>query len=58
MNEHDLLWAMLQGSLEEHFDVKKFEKSDNKFRITLEKKNIIPTDLPADYQGGKVINTA
>jgi hypothetical protein len=57
MNEHDLLWAMLPEGLEEHFEVKKFEKSENKFRIILEEKNIIPTNLPTDYQGKKVINT-
>jgi hypothetical protein len=57
MNEHELLWAMLPDGLEEYFDVESFEKDDNKFRIVLVEKNILPKEMPAEYHGKKVINT-
>ena len=57
MNEHDLLWAILPEGLEEFFELKQFEKDQNKFRIILIEKNIIPADLPKEYQGKTVINT-
>ena len=57
MNEHDLLWAMLPEGLEEFFEIKKFEKDQNRFRIILIEKNIIPADLPDEYQGKMIINT-
>ena len=57
MNEHELLWAMLPDGLEEFFEVEKYEKNENNFRIVLKEKNIIPSKLPSKYQGKKVINT-
>ena len=57
MNEHSLLWAMLPEGLEQFFELKQFEKDQNKFRIVLIEKNIIPNDLPNEYQGKTVINT-
>lgn len=57
MNEHDLLWAILPEGLEEFFEIHSFEKNDNRFRIVLIEKNIIPPDLPGEYSGKKVINT-
>ncbi len=57
MKEHDLLWAILPDGLEEFFELKKFEKNQNNFRIILVEKNIIPADLPKEYQGKTVINT-
>lgn len=57
MKEHDLLWAMLPDGLEEFFELKKFEKNQNYFRIILVEKNIIPANLPREYQGRTVINT-
>lgn len=57
MNEHELLWAMLPDGLEEYFDLDKFEKSFNKFRIILVEKNILPSKLPEEYRGKKVVNT-
>jgi len=49
MNEHDLLWAMLPEGLEQFFELKQFEKDQNKFRIVLIEKNIIPDDLPRGH---------
>ena len=57
MNEHDLLWAILPAGLEEYFSLAKFEKSFSNFRITLVEKNVLPSELPAEYRGKKVINT-
>ena len=57
MNEHELLWSILPAGLEEFFEVEKFQKTDNMFRIILQEKNIIPSELPSKYQGKKVINT-
>lgn len=57
MNEHNLLWAILPEGLEVFFELQKFEKDENKFRITLVEKNIIPSDLPNEYRGKKIINT-
>ena len=57
MNEHDLLWAMLPEGLEEFFEVKKFEKNPNNFRVILIEKNIVPADLSKEYQGKNIINT-
>lgn len=57
MSEHELLWAMLADGLDEYFELEKFEKTSNKFRIILKEKNTIPTKIPKQYQGKKVINT-
>lgn len=57
MNEHELLWAFLPDGLGEYFDVESFEKDEQKFRIVLVEKNILPNQMPAEYQGKKVINT-
>lgn len=57
MKEHELLWAFLPDGLEEYFDVESFEKDDRKFRIVLVEKNVLPTEMPAEYHGKKVINT-
>lgn len=57
MNTEDLLWAMLPDGLEAYFDLDKFEKSLNKFRIILIEKNILPSDLTERYRGKRVINT-
>jgi hypothetical protein len=57
MNEHALLWALLPDGLEEFFDVESFEKDEQKFRIVLIEKNVLPTEMPAEYHGKKVINT-
>ena len=55
--ENDLLWAMLPEGLEEYFEVQGFKKTQNRFRITLVEKNIIPKTLPDEYRGKKAINT-
>jgi hypothetical protein len=57
MKEHGLLWAFLPEGLEEYFDVESFEKDEQRFRIVLVEKNILPTEMPAEYHGKKVINT-
>ena len=55
--ENDLLWAMLPEGLEEYFEVQGFKKTQNRFRIILVEKNIIPKTLPDEYRGKKAINT-
>lgn len=57
MKEHELVWAMLPEGLEEYFDIEGFEKDEQKFRITLIEKNVLPKEMPAEYRGKKVINT-
>jgi hypothetical protein len=57
MIEHELLWAFLPDGLEEFFEIESFEKDDLKFRIVLVEKNILPTDMPAEYHGKKIKNT-
>lgn len=57
MKEKELVWAFLPDGLEEYFDVESFEKSENRFRIVLVEKNILPTEMPEEYRGKKVINT-
>lgn len=57
MNEHDLLWAMLPEGLAEFFDLKEFEKTENRFRIVLTERNIVPAELPDEYRGKNIINT-
>lgn len=57
MKEHELLWALLPDGLEEYFDVESFEKDELKYGIVLIEKNVIPTEVPAEYHGKKVINT-
>lgn len=57
MKEKELLWAFLPDGLEEYFDVESFEKSENRFRIVLVEKNVLPTEMPEEYRGKKVINT-
>lgn len=57
MNEHELLWAMLPEGLEEYFDIEKFEKDEQSFKIVLVEKNILPAEMPSEYHGKKVINT-
>ena len=57
MNEHDLLWAMLPEGLAEFFDLKEFEKTENRFRIVLAERNIVPAELPDEYRGKNIINT-
>lgn len=56
MNEHDLLWAMLPTGLEKYFMLEDHEKTEDHFRITLIEKNVVPADLPKEYQSKKVIN--
>lgn len=55
--KEDLLWAMLPDDLEEFFDVEDFKQSEAAFLIILKEKNILPTELPGEYSGKKVINT-
>ncbi len=57
MKEHELAWAFLPEGLEEYFDLESFEKDEQKFRIVLTEKNILPKDMPAEYRRKKVINT-
>jgi len=57
MNTDDLLWAILPQGLEGFFDIKSFNKTNTHFRIVLIEKNIIPDDLPKEYQGKTIINT-
>lgn len=57
MKEKELLWAILPDGFEECFEVESFEKSEKKFRIVLVEKNILPKEMPKEYQGKKVINT-
>jgi len=37
--------------------VESFEKNEQRFRIILIEKNILPKEMPAEYHGKKVINT-
>ncbi len=57
MNEHELLWAILPEGLEPYFEAEDFKKTADTFRIVLLEKNEIPTNLPEEYRGKKVINT-
>ena len=57
MKEHDLLWAMLPEGLEEFFDLTEFKKDGSRFRIVLTEKNTVPSDIPMEYRGKKIINT-
>lgn len=57
MNEHEALWSMLPDGLESYFEFKKVEKSENKFKIILIEKNILPRNLPKEYQGKKVVES-
>lgn len=57
MKEHDLLWAMLPPGLEAYFDVEGFEQAGEGFRITLVGRNELPSELPEEYRGRRVINT-
>ena len=57
MDEHDLVWALLPEGLEGYFDVEGYEKDDLRFRIILVEKNVIPTNLPEEYRGKRVVNT-
>lgn len=57
MKGNELLWAFLPDGLEEYFDVESFEKNENIFRIVLVEKNVLPTEMPEEYHGKKVINT-
>lgn len=55
--KENLLWAFLPEGLEEYFDVESFEKDEKKFKIVLVEKNVLPVEMPPEYQGKKVINT-
>lgn len=55
--KQDLLWAFLPEGLEAYFDVESFEKDEQRFKIVLVEKNILPTEMPDEYHGKKVINT-
>ena len=57
MKEHELLWAFLPPGLEEYFDLESFKKDNEKIRIVLVEKNVLPKEMPAEYHGKKVINT-
>ena len=57
MNEHKLLWDILPDGLYEYFELESYEKTDEVFRIVLVEKDVLPSDLPRDYHGKKVINT-
>jgi len=56
MIEQDLIWAMLPDGLTGFFEIERYEKGDNVFRIVLMEKNVIP-ELPAEYRGKRVVNT-
>jgi hypothetical protein len=58
MNTTELLWAMLPEGLQNYYDFESFDKTENKFRIVLVEKNILPKQLPPEYQGKKVIDTS
>lgn len=57
MNEHEAFWAMLPDGLQQFFELKSFEKDENRFRIVLVEKNILPDKLQPEYQGKKVIDS-
>lgn len=56
MND-ELVWAFLPEGLQEYFDIEKFEKDEQRFRIILVEKNVLPVEMPQEYRGKKVINT-
>lgn len=56
MIEHDLIWAMLPDGLEGCFEIERYEKTDQTFRIILLERNVIP-ELPEKYRGKRVVNT-
>jgi len=56
MND-ELLWAMLPEGLEPYFEIENFKKTDMKFQIVLAEKNEVPSPLPKQYQGKKIVNT-
>src|SRR3989338_2580371 len=55
--QEELVWAFLPEGLREYFDIEKFEKDEKRFGITLVEKNVLPAEMPPEYQGKKVINT-
>lgn len=55
--QDELVWAFLPEGLQEHFDIEKFEKNDQKVSIILIEKNVLPAEMPEEYRGKKVINT-
>jgi len=55
--EHQLLWTMLPGELEPFFEVQDFEITPTKIRVTLVEKNTVPSPLPEEYRGRRVINS-
>lgn len=57
MKEHELLWAMLPEGLEPYFEIEDFQKRDKSFRILLIEKNEVPSDLPTQFKGKRVVNT-
>jgi len=57
MVEHELLWDILPEGLEAYFELESYEKTENRFKITLIEKNRIPDELPEEYQNKQVINT-
>ncbi len=56
MEEKELLWAMMPEGLEKYFEIEDFSKTEELFKIRLIEKNTVPNNLPAEYQGKKVIN--
>lgn len=58
MQEHEAFWAMLPDGLEPFFELQSFEKTADRFRMVLIEKNILPKQLPSEYQGKKVIDSS
>jgi hypothetical protein len=56
MKDRELLFAILPDGLEEYFEVENFKKDEELFRIKLIEKNLVPDNLPKEYQGRKIIN--
>ena len=52
-----MLWDILPEGLEAYFELESYEKTENRFKITLIEKNRIPDELPEEYQNKQVINT-
>lgn len=50
-------WAVLPDGLEGLFEVESFEKTETHFKVTLAECNIVPSPLPPEYRGKRIVNT-
>lgn len=58
MSVEELVWAMLPEGLEDYFELERFDKDSEIFRITLLEKNTVPENLPEKYHGKRILNSS